>query len=75
MTKNSAQCRRDWMQTGTHVVVNIYCKKYDPTDETLTYVEVNPVRLRIRIHFPAGGPAYNSDLELRGVSNCKLTFV
>lgn len=59
------------MQTGTHVVVNVYCKKYDPCDETLTYVEVNPIRLKIRVHFPASGTAYNSDLELRGVS-CQI---
>ena len=69
--KSSAQCRCDWMQTATHVVVNIYCKKYDPCNEKLTYVEVNPVRLRVRIHFPNGG-TYSSDIELRGVSRSHI---
>lgn len=55
------------MQTGTHVVVNIYCKKHDPCDETLTYVEVNPIRLRVRIKFFGSGAPYNADLELSGV--------
>ncbi|XP_046631656.1 cysteine and histidine-rich domain-containing protein 1-like [Daphnia pulicaria] len=65
--KKSVQCRQDWMQTGTHVIVNIYCKKPDPTNESLTYVEVNPIRLRVRINLLAGGPSYNSDIELRGI--------
>jgi hypothetical protein len=60
------------MQTGTHVIVNIYCKKPDPTNESLTYVEVNPIRLRVRINLLAGGPSYNSDIELRGVSTACL---
>lgn len=69
------QCRTDWMQTGTHITVNVYCKKYDPRNEALTYVEVNPIRLRIRIFFPETGLTYDSDQELRGVSlyNCCLT--
>lgn len=60
------------MQTGTHVVVNVYCKKYDPRNEALTYVEVNPIRLRIRIHFPSTDAVYNADLELGGVRRLSL---
>lgn len=56
------------MQTATHVVVNVYCKQYDPRNEDLTYVEVNPIRLRIRISFPGTGASYFKDIELRGVS-------
>jgi len=61
------QCRTDWMQTGTHITVNVYCKKYDPRNEALTHIEVNPIRLRIRIFFPDSGLTYDSDQELRGV--------
>jgi len=71
------QCRTDWMQTGTHITVNVYCKKYDPRNEALTYVEVNPIRLRIRIFFPETGLTYDSDQELRGVVdtiNSSVTF-
>merc|ERR1719378_665248 len=65
------------MQTGTHITVNVYCKKYDPRNEALTYVEVNPIRLRIRIFFPETGLTYDSDQELRGVVdtiNSSVTF-
>jgi len=71
------QCRTDWMQTGTHITVNIYCKKYDPRNEALTYVEVNPIRLCVRIYFPETGLTYDSDQELRGVidtMNSSVTF-
>lgn len=66
--RRATQCRHDFMQTGTHVIVNVYCKQYDPLDEELTYVEVNPIRLRIRVFFPSSGASYSNDLELRGVS-------
>ena len=63
----TVQCRQDWMQTATHIVVNVYCKKYDPCDDSATYVEVNPIRLRIRISFPPDGAPYTNDMELKGV--------
>ena len=56
------------MQTGTSIIVSVYCKNYDPRDTSLTFIEVNPVRLRIQIHFPSNGSFYKNDLELRGVS-------
>jgi len=71
------QCRTDWMQTGTHITVNVYCKKYDPRNETLTYIEVSPIRLSIRIFFPDSGLTYDSDQELRGIidpTNSIVTF-
>ena len=56
------------MQTGTHVVVNIYCKKYNAVEGHLTFVEVNPIRLSVRIDFHGCQEAFTKDVELHGVS-------
>ena len=62
---NVVECRFDWHQTATHVVVAIYGKKYDPDT---SYVELSPVRMRCHIVFPEQGGFFNMDIELRGVS-------
>ena len=59
------ECRHDWHQTATHVVVAIYGKKYDPDT---SYVELSPVRMKCHIVFPEQGGFFNMDIELRGVS-------
>lgn len=64
-TECQVTCRYDWHQTGTHVVVAVYAKRYDPT---LSKVLLSPVRLTIELYFPEEGGAFNLDLELRGVS-------
>jgi cysteine/histidine-rich domain-containing protein len=58
------ECRYDWHQTATHVVVAIYSKKYDPV---VSYVEVNPIRLNVHIYFPLEKASLDLDTELRGV--------
>merc|ERR1711963_176220 len=62
---NLVECRYDWHQTATHVVVAIYGKKYDPDT---SYVELSPVRMKCHIVFPEQGGFFNMDIELRGVS-------
>lgn len=62
---NVVECRFDWHQTATHVVVAIYGKKYDPDT---SYVELSPVRMKCHIVFPEQGGFFNMDIELRGVS-------
>jgi len=62
---NEVECRHDWHQTATHVVVAIYGKKYDPDS---SYVDVNPVRLKCHIVFPEQGGSFDMDIELRGIS-------
>jgi len=57
-------CRYDWHQTATHVTVAIYAKKYDPS---VSYVEVNPIRLKTHIYFPQEKGSFNLDLELKGL--------
>jgi cysteine/histidine-rich domain-containing protein len=48
------------------VTVAFYCKKYDPD---LSFIDVNPVRLKVHIFFPEMGGAFDLDIELMGVSN------
>ena len=62
---NVVECRFDWHQTATHVVVAIYGKKYDPDT---SYVELSSVRMKCHIVFPEQGGFFNMDIELRGVS-------
>jgi len=57
-------CRYDWHQTATHVTVAVYAKKYDPN---VSFVEVNPVRLVVHLHFPEENANFDLDLELKGI--------
>lgn len=60
------QCRYDWHQTATNVVVAIYAKKYHYAQ---SLVEINPIRLHVNLVFPEQENArFDLDLELRGVS-------
>ncbi len=63
-SENAVQCRHDWHQTATKVVVAVYAKKYDPS---ASYVEVSPVRMRIHAYFPEHSAAFHMDIELKGV--------
>lgn len=59
------ECRMDWHQTGSYVVVSIFAKKYQPKQSS---VKLNPIRLTTSLFFPEEDNCYNIDLELRGVS-------
>ncbi|XP_012529682.2 cysteine and histidine-rich domain-containing protein isoform X2 [Monomorium pharaonis] len=43
-----AQCRMDWHQTGSYVVVSIFAKKYLPSQST---VKLNPIHLTVDLFF------------------------
>lgn len=58
------QCRMDWHQTGTYVVVSVYAKKYLPSQSV---VKLNPIRLTVDLFFIEENSRYNLDIELRGV--------
>lgn len=65
--KKVVQCRYDWHQTGSNVIVSIYAKKYH-YEESL--IEINPIRLHVNLVFPEQDNAkFDLDLELRGVSS------
>lgn len=67
------QCRYDWHQTATTVVLAIYAKMYHYASST---VKCSPVRLCIGLVFPQQNDAeFNMDLELRGVSDWLLVDV
>jgi len=58
------KCRYDWHQTASHVTVAVYAKKYDPA---VSFVEVNPVRIVVHLHFPEENANFDLDLELKGI--------
>lgn len=62
----AVQCRYDWHQTGSNVVVAIYAKLYHYEK---SHVKINPVRLAVDLVFPQQDNAeFKLDVELRGVS-------
>lgn len=63
-TGKKVNCRMDWHQTGTFIVVSIYAKKYQPDQST---IKLNPIRLTVDLYFIEENSRYNLDLELRGV--------
>jgi len=63
-------CKFDWHQTATHVIVSIYAKLTRPEG---TRVEVNPIRLKAHIVYAEG--YFDLDLELKGVITAKESSV
>ncbi|XP_036323788.1 cysteine and histidine-rich domain-containing protein [Rhagoletis pomonella] len=69
--KQVVNCRYDWHQTPTHVIVSIYAKKYH---YRLSKVEVNPIRLHVNLVFPEQEDAqFDLELELRGIIDVSKT--
>jgi cysteine/histidine-rich domain-containing protein len=58
------RCRYDWHQTSSNVVVSVFAKKYDPDS---SFVELNPIRLKVHLFFPEEQSVFDLDLELCGV--------
>lgn len=63
-------CRYDWHQTGSHVIVTIYAKLTRPESTT---VQVNPIRLTSHVVY--GDGYFDLDVELRGVIDVKESYV
>lgn len=62
----NVQCRWDFHQTGSFVVVSIYAKQYCPKSSV---VMLSPVRLYAKLVFPQQSDAtFILDVELGGVS-------
>lgn len=70
-TGKKAQCRMDWHQTGSYVVVSIYAKKYLPSQSV---IKLNPIHLTVDLFFIEENSRYNLDIELRGVCTNVLIF-
>jgi len=58
------RCRYDWHQTSSNVVVSVFAKKYDPDR---SFVELNPIRLKVHLFFPEEPSVFDLDVELWGV--------
>lgn len=71
-TSKKIQCRLDWHQTGSFVVISIYAKKYNP-DRSV--VKLNPIRLTVDLFFPEESSSYKLDTELRGIVNVEESSV
>lgn len=71
--KTVVNCRYDWHQTASNVIVAIYAKLYHYAKSV---VKVNPIRLKVCLVFPDQEDAeFNLDLELRGIIKVESTTV
>lgn len=69
--ESQVNCRWDWHQTASNVVIAVYAKSYD---YNRSFVKVNPVRAIIKLVFPQQGNAeFNIDLELKGIIDVSNT--
>lgn len=67
-----AQCRMDWHQTGSFVVVSIFAKKYLPSQSV---VKLNPIHLTVDLFFIEENSRYNLDVELAGIVDIEQSSV
>nr|XP_023028071.1 cysteine and histidine-rich domain-containing protein [Leptinotarsa decemlineata] len=71
--KKHVQCRWDFHQTGSHVILSIYAKQYCPTESV---VKLNPIRIYARLVFPQQANAFFLlDFELKGIINVEASEV
>ncbi|XP_050504616.1 cysteine and histidine-rich domain-containing protein morgana [Diabrotica virgifera virgifera] len=69
----TVQCRWDFHQTGSHVVVSIYAKEYCLKE---SIVKLNPVRMYAKLVFPQQSNAsFLLDNELKGIINVEASQV
>jgi cysteine/histidine-rich domain-containing protein 1 len=71
--KKTIQCRWDYHQTASHVVVSIYAKQYCIQN---SIIQLNPIRLNACLVFPQQNSAtFKLDVELRGIVDVKASQV
>ncbi|XP_013776520.1 cysteine and histidine-rich domain-containing protein 1-like [Limulus polyphemus] len=70
--ENKVSCRYDWHQTGSYVVVTVYSKVPNPD---LSFVEANPVKLRMYIIFGEEREVFDMELILSGVIDVEKSSV
>ncbi|XP_038079012.1 cysteine and histidine-rich domain-containing protein 1-like [Patiria miniata] len=63
-TKKLVDCRYDWHQTSSQVVLSVYCKNSQPD---LSFVEANQVLLNVSISFNQGKNQFTKTIRLYGV--------
>ncbi|KAF5300800.1 hypothetical protein FQR65_LT09103 [Abscondita terminalis] len=69
----SVECRWDWHQTGSHVVVSIYAKEYSPDT---SIIQLNPIRVFANLVFPnQGNTTFTLDVELQRVIDVKASQI
>lgn len=70
--KEPIQCRVDWHQTGTTVVISVFAKNYDPHK---SLVSASPTRLKINICFPKESQEFKKQYHLFGVIDVEKSSV
>ncbi|KAK9884774.1 hypothetical protein WA026_009004 [Henosepilachna vigintioctopunctata] len=68
----TVNCRWDYHQTASHVIVAIYAKQYDINE---SIIKLNPIRLYSNLFFPQEKVSFLLDLELRGVVDVQKSKV
>ncbi|KAG5317623.1 CHRD1 protein, partial [Pseudoatta argentina] len=71
-TGKKVQCRMDWHQTGSYVVVSIFAKKYLPSQ---SIIKLNPIHLTVDLFFVEEDSRYYLDIELKGFVNVEQSSV
>lgn len=67
------ECRWDWHQTGSHIVISVYAKEYCPN---ISIIQINPIRLFIDLVFPKQSNAsFTLDIELQRVIDVRASQV
>lgn len=64
LAQKQSNCRYDYRQTGTHIVVTIYAKLCDPEKCT---VLANPTNLSTKLAFNGGANLFEINFQLNGV--------
>ncbi|KAL0102562.1 hypothetical protein PUN28_018094 [Cardiocondyla obscurior] len=70
--EKKAQCRMDWHQTGSHIVVSVFAKKYLPSQ---SFVKLNPIHLTVQLFFLKEDSRYNLDIELSKIVDVEQSSV
>lgn len=71
--EKTVECRWDWHQTGSHVVISIYAKNYC-LDSSI--VQLNPIRLFANLVFPQQASATSTlDIELQRIIDVRASQV
>ncbi|KAK4881296.1 hypothetical protein RN001_004615 [Aquatica leii] len=69
----TVECRWDWHQTGSHVVVSIYAKEYC---SSTSIIQLNPIRVFANLVFPNRANAtFTLDVELQRVIDVRASQI